>query len=169
MKRTKPMRRTSFKPKGWTPRPAKQITYTPRPRAVVSPLDNLPPARPVPKDGAIEHEGYRRLVAALPCIRCGIFNLSQAAHPNTGKGGGIKTDDRLCFPLCADGPGPREGCHTKFDQRALYTKDERRAIEPCWGQRTRLRIIANGQWPDDLPMLHGDLQTIDAISSTVEA
>lgn len=162
------MRRTGFKAKAWTPRPAKQIDYTPRPRDVVSPLDSLPPAQPIPKQRAIEHEGYRRLVAALPCIRCGRVGSSQAAHANTDKGGGIKTDDRTCFPLCCDGPG-RVGCHGLFDQGALYTKAERRAIEPWWGQRTRLRIIGRGQWPVDLPMLESDLMTVEAVCSTMEA
>ena len=56
---------------------------------------------PEPKAEALRSEQYRRLVAALPCKVCGIAGHSQAAHPNTGKGAGTKTDDRQCFPLCA--------------------------------------------------------------------
>jgi len=105
--------------------------------------------RPVPKENAIEHEGYRRLVAMLPCKLCGISALSQAAHPNTGKGQGIKTDDRECFPLCADSPG-RRGCHPQFDQGALFSKAVRRGLEPAWGADTRQAIRDAGKWPKNL-------------------
>jgi len=106
--------------------------------------------RPIAKENAIEHEGYRRLVAKLPCKVCGIFGQSQAAHPNTGKGQGIKTDDRECFPLCADSPG-RRGCHPQFDQGALFSKAVRRELEPVWGADTRRAIEAAGNWPENLP------------------
>lgn len=105
---------------------------------------------PIAKEDAIEHEGYRRLVAALPCKACGIAGISQAAHPNTGKGAGIKTDDRECFPLCCDQPG-RRGCHPQFDQGAMFDKPTRRALEPVWGADTRRQITAAGQWPANLP------------------
>lgn len=111
----------------------------------------------VAKEGAVECEAYRRLVAAYPCKACGIAGISQAAHPNTGKGGGIKTDDRLCFPLCCDQPG-RRGCHPKFDQGALYDKATRRALEPVWGADTRRQIIADGAWPRHLPLLETTTQ-----------
>lgn len=104
-----------------------------------------------PKEEPIRHEGYRRLVAALPCISCRIVGYSQAAHPNTGKGMAAKTDDRLCFPLCADRPGVR-GCHSLFDQGALFSKAARRAIEPAWTNDTQRRIQAAGNWPADLPL-----------------
>jgi hypothetical protein len=57
------------------------------------------------KECVVASEPYRRLVALFPCKICGIDGYSQAAHPNTDKGAGIKTDDRLCFPLCCDRPG----------------------------------------------------------------
>jgi len=104
------------------------------------------------KQEAVRSEPYRRLVAALPCAHCGIAGYSQAAHPNTGKGAGLKTDDRFAFPLC--GPRPLEaGCHTRFDQGALFSKAARRAIEPAWTADTVRRIVAAGQWPERLPML----------------
>lgn len=99
--------------------------------------------RPFPKTEPVRSKAYRRLVAALPCIACGAMPC-QAAHPNTGKGMAMKTDDRLCFALC-----PR--CHTAFDQGAMFSKAARRGIEPAWGADTRRRIIANGQWPKNLP------------------
>jgi len=92
-----------------------------------------------PKTRPVRDEAYRRAVAALPCARCGIHGYSQAAHPNTGKGMGTKTDDRLCFPLCADRPGER-GCHSLFDQGAIFDKASRRIMEQQWIERTRARI-----------------------------
>jgi hypothetical protein len=96
-------------------------------------------------------EPYRRLVAALPCINCGIETRSQCAHPNKGgKGMRLKTDDRLCFPLCADQLG-RVGCHTQHDQYKLLPEQEIAQAEQDWGMRTRARIIADGTWPARLP------------------
>lgn len=106
---------------------------------------------PAPKKETLEHEGYRRLVALLPCKNCGIGSYSQAAHPNTGKGQGLKTDDRLCFPLCCDRPGVR-GCHSQFDQAALFPKHVRRALEPAWAVDTQRQILALGLWPANLPI-----------------
>lgn len=104
-----------------------------------------------PKIEAIEHEGYRRLVAQLPCIACRIYNFSQCAHTNTGKGLAVKTCDLQTFPLCCDRPGVR-GCHSLFDQGALFSKAARRAIEPAWVADTQRQILTLGWWPADLPI-----------------
>lgn len=103
-----------------------------------------------PKDEPVRSEAYRRVVATHACKVCGIVGYSQAAHPNTGKGMGTKTDDRECFPLCCDRPGVR-GCHAKFDQGALFTKEARRLVEQAWAADTRRAIEAAGDWPADLP------------------
>lgn len=136
----------------------KQYTRPPKP-ATIPPKTWRSPARigdectAVPKAEHIEHEGYRRLVAQLPCIACQC-GPCQAAHPNTGKAMGKKLiDDRLCFPLCADRGDGRPGCHPKFDQGAMFSKAARRAIEPAWGADTRRRIRAMGLWPADLEWL----------------
>ena len=105
---------------------------------------------PMSKTEIVRSEAYRRLVAAMPCIACGC-GPCQAAHPNTDKGMSMKTDDRLCFPLCGPQPG-RPGCHALFDQGAMFSKAARRAIEPAWGADTRRRILANQQWPKGLPL-----------------
>jgi hypothetical protein len=115
---------------------------------------------PVPKESVVRHEGYRRLVAALPCKHCGIWNYSQCAHGNLEKGGGIKTDDRFSFPLCtvhpsADGTLIR-GCHERFDQGALFSKAARRLIEAAWAADTRRHIAAAGDWPKNLPLWEAD-------------
>lgn len=121
-------------------------------RGVVVYPDERPQEQGVayPKDAPVRSEAYRRLVAQLPCRICGRADRSQAAHPNTGKGLATKTDDRLCFPLCADAPGER-GCHSLFDQGALFQKDQRRELERAWGADTRRRIELLGQWPQGLP------------------
>lgn len=109
-------------------------------------------AEGIPKDGAVRSEEYRRLVATLPCKRCGIHGYSQAAHPNTGKGAGLKTSDTDCFPLCCARPGV-QGCHTLFDQHALYTRAVRQVLEVAWAADTRRQITAMGQWPANLPLI----------------
>ncbi len=98
------MKRSGFKRKVPAPKPATQCTYTPRPRQpakAVAAIDGK--ARMVvqiPKEDRMDDIDYRRLVATLKCICCGAVGFSQAAHPNTNKGMGLKTDDRDCFPLC---------------------------------------------------------------------
>jgi len=72
----------------------------------------------VPKAEILECEAYRRAVAALPCIWCGIAGYSQHAHLNLGKGFALKTDDRTGFPLCCTRPDI-EGCHVAYDQYRL--------------------------------------------------
>lgn len=116
---------------------------------------DLAPRAPVLKDQEVEHEGYRRLVAARPCINCGIHKRSQAAHENAGKGKGLKRDDRRTFPLCADAP-LIFGCHTKFDRYRLFrNRAEHIAMGAKWSKQTREAIRAEGLWPKDLDYLEG--------------
>ena len=149
------MKRSGFK------RP--QVERTPAPayklaRPCASPRVDHETARTRAKVEPLRSEAYRRAVASLSCIRCGIAGHSQAAHPNTGKGGMLKTDDRACFPLCTDGPG-EVGCHTLFDQGAMFDKDKRRAIEPVWGRLTRGAVRLMGKWPADLEPWPEDVET----------
>lgn len=96
-------------------------------------------------------ESYRRRVASLPCCFCGIEGHSQAAHSNSlehGKGAGLKADDAACFPLCADRPGVR-GCHSLFDQGALFSKAERREVTRRWISWTQAALAGPfGTWHD---------------------
>lgn len=138
------MNRSSFK----RPSYARQPLPAPRPVRAVAPTVFTPTVQAQPKEDMVRSEAYRRLVAAMPCIACGC-GPCQAAHPNTNKGMAMKTDDRLCFPLCGPQPG-RPGCHALFDQGVMFTKAARRAIEPAWGADTRRRILANSQWPKGL-------------------
>ena len=154
MNRT-PMKRTAMK-RGTPPppRPAKQIDYTPRPRAAaVAVADGK--ARmvvPVPKAAPVECEAYRRMVAARPCINCGLEKRSQAAHPNTGKAKGMKADDRLCFPLCHVGGN---SCHPRFDLYQLYGRLKQSELEPEWTLQTQRGILSDGDWPLGLPLPEG--------------
>ena len=112
------------------------------------------PTSAIPKGNAIEHEGYRRLVAARPCINCGRGGRSQHAHENEGKGKALKLDDRRAMPLCCDEPG-REGCHTQFDQYRLLPGGRPAHVEQgrIWSAQTRASILADGLWPSGLPLL----------------
>ena len=125
------------------------IPLAQRRNAVFARMD-VPAAPPIEKEDAVRSEQYRRLVAMLPCKVCGVDGYSQAAHPNTGKGAALKTDDRQCFALCCDRPGVR-GCHPKFDQGALFDKATRQRLEADWGVDTRRTIDNMGLWPANLP------------------
>ena len=108
----------------------------------------------IPKENAIYSEAYRRLVAALPCIVCGIEGYSQAAHPPpTAKG--RKEDDRTTFPLCTIHPGASgdlvQGCHFEFDQMQMVPRADMRHVAGHWASQTRKQIRDAGQWPKVLP------------------
>jgi len=123
------------------------------PRAAVMGLGSTAPA-PIPKAMPVRSEAYRRAVASLPCINCGVPGHSQCAHSNSGKGAGIKASDLDSFPLCTVHPGADgrlvQGCHENFDQGALFTKAVRRELEPVWAADTRRKLLALGLWPTNL-------------------
>ena len=114
------------------------------------------PAAQVAKTAPVRSEAYRRAVASLPCINCGVPGYSQCAHSNSGKGAGIKASDLDSFPLCTVHPGADgslvQGCHERFDQGALFLKSVRRELEPVWAADTQRRIKAMGLWPKGLPV-----------------
>ncbi len=107
--------------------------------------------RAIPKTEPVRSEAYRRLVAALPCIHCGLQGRSQHAHTNAGKAKGMKNDDRDAMPLCADGYGLL-GCHSRFDRYTLFPKrEDHRAMGAQWAEQTRRQIETMGLWPKNLP------------------
>ena len=148
------MKRTGFKPR--TPhleardpdRVRSMPTVTPGAFRVPGPVASAPAAR-VEKSAPVRSEAYRRLVAAMPCVICGMVGYGQAAHGSAGKGMGIKASDLELFCLCADRPGVR-GCHSLLDQGALFTKAVRRELEPVWAADTRRKLLALGLWPTNL-------------------
>lgn len=131
------MKRSGFK-RSIPERIRKPVTpVQPRAGVMMATAESLAaPAQATPKNPPVRDESYRRLVAKLPCMNCGIAGVSQAAHPNTGKGAGMKTSDDLCFPLCGQRPDEL-GCHARFDQHALYPKEVRRRLEVEWAARTK--------------------------------
>lgn len=150
------MKRTGFKPR-FPPKPPREwdgLAPVQAPvRATLGRGDGK--ARmsvPVPKAAPVECEAYRRLVAARPCINCGLEGSSQAAHPNTGKAKGMKADDRLCFPLCHVGGN---SCHGRFDLYQLYGRLMQSELEPEWALQTQRAILSDGDWPAGLPLPEG--------------
>lgn len=109
---------------------------------------------PIPKEAPVRHEGYRRLVAMLPCAHCGVVGHSQAAHADFGKGAHIKSDDRTCYPACADRPGI-VGCHSMIGASGSMTREQRRSLEAQYARDTREIIQLSGHWPNDLPLTEG--------------
>ena len=150
------MKRTGFKPRAprreaRDPDRVRSIpTVTPGAFRAPEPVASAPAAR-VEKSAPVRSEAYRRLVAAMPCVICGMVGYGQAAHGSAGKGMGIKASDLELFCLCADRPGVR-GCHGQFDQGALFTKSVRHELEPVWAADTRRKLLAMGLWPKGVPV-----------------
>lgn len=154
MKR-KPMKRTA-PPR----REAKQCTYMPRPREVVVAVQQLVrPIVQVPKQRALQHEGYMSIVRRLACYRCGWRGATQFCHADEGKGEKLRTDCRLGWPGC----GPHNewgrtvpGCHYVVGSTGALGKQGRRDFERRAGADTRALVHSMGLWPPDLPLWPGD-------------
>lgn len=159
MKRSTPMKRSEW-PRRGQPEPGAGPA---RIKPVAKPLERqvryaTPANEPVfaqPKEGVIEHEGYKRLVRQLPCAHCGIEGYTQFCHSDEGKGMGIKTDCRRGWPGC--GPhGDSMGCHFLLGSTGLLDREERRRLEELYGAQTRAAIILQGLWPDTLAMFEAE-------------
>ena len=159
LNRSTTLKRTGFKSRAPTSisrdpdRVRATPTVTPGAFRVPVPLASAPAAR-VEKYAPVRSEAYRRLVASLPCVMCGVPGYSQAAHGSgvgTGasKGMGIKACDLTCFPACAPRPGV-VGCHAALDQGAMFTKAVRHELEPVWAADTQRHIYALGLWPKNM-------------------
>nr|WKF58807.1 hypothetical protein HUO10_003308 [Paraburkholderia busanensis] len=96
-----------------------------------------------PKTLTYRSEEIRRVVAQLPCMCCGIWGHTQAAHMNLGKGAGIKVSDAALAALCADRPGTR-GCHAMLDQGGVMEKHERRFFEAEMVAKTYIALVERG-------------------------
>lgn len=106
----------------------------------------------------VRSEAYRRLVALMPCIHCGIVGHSQAAHADMGKGGRIKSDDRTCYPACCARPDGSIGCHSLIGATGTFTREERRELEAKYAVRTRQAIRRMGLWPIDMPHMEEQIE-----------
>jgi hypothetical protein len=111
-------------------------------RGVYAPAANEPVV--VAKVSPARSESYRRWVASLPCIVCGIEGYSQAAHPNCGRGLGQKASDLECFPLCSTRPG-HMGHHAEHDLLIEMTLAERRQLEQQYIAKTQATARAVGR------------------------
>ena len=145
------MKRSPFRTKAPPRREATQCTYTPRPRDMAEVMAG--PARAhvaAQKECALQHEGYMRLVRALPCAGCGVEGFTQFCHADEGKGLGIKSDCRLGWPGCGPRPGVN-GCHFDVGSSGFLGREGRRKFEAQAGKQTRATIRDSGQWPATLP------------------
>lgn len=144
------MKRSSFRVKLPARKPAKQVEYRPRPRAVAVFEGEARMAVPVPKENPLQHEGYIRLVRSMPCKGCGIAGFTQFCHSDEGKGLGIKSDCRAGWPGCGPRPGIN-GCHYDVGTSGFLGREGRRKFEREAAAQTRSEIRADGLWPPDLP------------------
>lgn len=121
---------------------------------------DMPACAPIEKEHAIQHEGYRRLVANMDCMWCGRSGRSNHAHENEAKGKGLKLDDRRAMPLCVDDMG-KTGCHTAFDQYALVDggRDAHVELGRAMAAATRQAIFKAGKWPKGLPLMPADSES----------
>lgn len=153
MKRTPLKRRTPLRAKPRRHAPAIEREPKPMARPAVKSLhrgtySGSTSGQVVEKAQPLQHEGYMRLVRALPCAHCGLPGQSQFCHSDEGKGTGIKSDCRLGWPGCPD-------CHRKVGTDRIYPKAERRELEAYMAAKTRAAIEAAGTWPKSLPKWEG--------------
>lgn len=149
-----PMRRTPMS-RGQPLREERPERVRPVARPLARPANYGSPANDphvaVPKENALQHEGYMAAVRKLACDRCGIVGFTQFCHADEGKGQSIKTDCRRGWPGC--GPhGDTMGCHYLVGTSGTLTREERRAYEAEAGARTRRAIRETGAWPANLPL-----------------
>jgi hypothetical protein len=121
-----------------------------RRKASMAPVAGIP-ASAIEKESPVRSEAYRRLVAAMPCARCGVHGRSQAAHADLGKGAHIKSDDRTCYPACAAQVGSI-GCHALIGSTGTLPREVRRELEALYAAETRAAILNAGLWPKNLPL-----------------
>lgn len=127
------MRNSTFKPRVYERRP---VVVTPIERAGVVRMVADEVVADLGKVLPVRSESYRRWVATLPCIVCELEGLSQAAHPNMGRGKGQKASDLDCFPLCSTRMGT-PGHHWEHDNLFEMTLAERRERELDYTARTQ--------------------------------
>lgn len=95
-----------------------------------------------PKSKPVRSEPYRRLVASLGCAMCGVEGASQAAHPNAGKGLGIKASDLLCFPLCHVGANDHHGQWDRYETAPSGARERQAELEPYLAEQTQQTLWA---------------------------
>jgi hypothetical protein len=148
------VRRSGFKAKGWAPREAKQVAYTPRPRAAVTPVAHTPALiKPQPKNPPGRSQAYRDLARGQPCmiqvpgVCCGNTETTVLAHSNEGalgKGMAMKADDAIgsawaCFT-----------CHSWVDHGQASAESKKAAMAAAFERQIlELERIAATSNPRD--------------------
>lgn len=158
MKRTPLLRRTPLRSKRPEPRPAKQVEYTPRPRAAAVAVadDRARLVVSVPKTAYVRSKPLREAYRLLPCQfdregggLCGLMDGTVCcAHANLGrygKGMGIKASDDRGASACARH-------HAELDQGSRWPQEIRQAR--WWDAHCRsVRLLVTlGAWPKDIPV-----------------
>lgn len=93
----------------------------------------------IEKENCLRSPGHLFLVKQLSCVLCDRHGPSDAAHPNFGKGMGIKACDSLVFPMCRD-------CHVWLDQSGKLDKSARRRYERSATEKTRAEMLRAGTY-----------------------
>jgi hypothetical protein len=157
------VKRSGFKSKGFTPRPAKEIAYTPRPRAAATTAAQMPALiKPQPKNPPGRSQAYRDLARGQPCmvqipeVCCGNTETTVLAHSNEGvlgKGMAMKADDAIgsawacftCHSWVDQGPAPAESKKAAMAAAFERQVQELERIVGCNNPRDR----AAAQWALD--------------------
>ena len=147
------MKRSSFKPKGFPPGPAKQVDYEPRPRAAAVAVHDGKARMvvPVPKFHYVRDERLRSMCQSMACQNCGRAGPESGvtwAHSNWaihGKGKSIKASDVYVAALCWL-------CHSMLDQGSAWTEAQKLMV---WSQahvKTIATATHEGTWPVGIPI-----------------
>lgn len=135
--------------KRYTPKPAKQMDYVPRPRAVSVAAAPARMTVPVPKSAYVRDTRLRDMCRAMACQYCGASGPGAGvtwAHSNQskhGKGRSIKASDIYVAALC-------HTCHAWVDQGG----GTHAVIVSVWDQahaKTIETATRDGIWPSDIP------------------
>ena len=104
----------------------------------------------MPKAAPCRSEAYRRWVATLPCVHCGLEGWSNACHGDRDKGMALKACDSTVWPGCVDRPG-LQGCHSLFGATGRMGREARRVLEAEYAARTRHFARQVGAYPAGWP------------------
>jgi hypothetical protein len=139
------MKRSSFKRPH--PKPAKQIDYTPRPRAVAVATSVARMSVPVPKFAYVRDLRFRAMCQAMECQLCGSHSGVTWAHSNQaihGKGRGIKASDQFVAALC-------HSCHHEIDQGHCWSREFKVSAWNRAHAQTVREAMKRGLWPTGFP------------------
>lgn len=137
-------------------RPAKQIDYTPRPRApalpVLAAIERLLSAQmaaPVAKFEYVRSPALLKACRQIACQNCRREDGTVvAAHSNWaqhGKGKSIKASDVFVAALCFT-------CHSMLDQGSTLSREQRQELWTAAWVKTVAELVRRGLWPQGVPI-----------------